>query len=115
MATLFDLLKLMIEKGASDLHITTGSAPRLRISGRLLPLEGHPSLTPENTKELCYSILTDSQKHKFEENNELDLSFGVKGLRGSGQIYLFSGAQQQGHSGPYRSTSKAFRTSGCRK
>ncbi len=93
MATLFDLLKLMIEKGASDLHITTGSAPRLRVSGRLIPLEGHPSLTPENTKELCYSILTDSQKHKFEENNEIDLSFGVKGLsRFRANIFMQRGA-----------------------
>lgn len=93
MATLFDLLKLMIEKGASDLHITTGSAPRLRISGKLIPLEGHPSLTPENTKELCYSVLTESQKHKFEENNELDLSFGVKGLsRFRANIFMQRGA-----------------------
>ncbi|MBI5213057.1 MAG: PilT/PilU family type 4a pilus ATPase [Nitrospirae bacterium] len=93
MATLFDLLKLMIEKGASDLHITTGSAPRLRISGKLIPLEGHSSLTPENTKELCYSVMTESQKHKFEENNELDLSFGVKGLsRFRANIFMQRGA-----------------------
>lgn len=93
MATLFDLLKLMIEQGASDLHITTGSPPRLRIAGRLAPIEGHPSLTPENTKDLCYSILTDSQKHKFEEHNELDLSFGVKGLsRFRANIFLQRGA-----------------------
>ena len=67
----------MIEKGASDLHITTGSAPQLRIDGSLAPLKT-PPLTPTDTKQLCYSILTDAQKHKFEEDNELDLSFGVK-------------------------------------
>ncbi len=93
MAALFDLLKLMIEKGASDLHVTTGSAPRLRIAGKLRSLEGHPSLTPENTKELCYSVLTESQKNKFEENNELDLSFGVKGLsRFRANIFMQRGA-----------------------
>lgn len=93
MASLFDLLKIMIEKGASDLHITTGSPPRLRIAGKLISLEGHPSLTPEDTKELCYSVLTESQKHKFEENNELDLSFGVKGLsRFRANIFLQRGA-----------------------
>jgi twitching motility protein PilT len=93
MASLFDLLRLMIEKGASDLHITTGSPPRLRIAGRLVPVEGNPSLTPEDTKELCYSILTESQKHKFEENNELDLSFGVKGLsRFRANMFLQRGA-----------------------
>src|SRR5688572_32548345 len=69
----------MIEKGASDLHITTGAPPQLRIDGRLSPLKTAP-LTPVETKQLCYSILTDAQKHKFEEENELDLSFGVKGL-----------------------------------
>lgn len=93
MASLFDLLKIMIEKGASDLHITTGSPPRLRIAGKLISLEGHPSLTPEDTKELCYSVLTESQRHKFEENNELDLSFGVKGLsRFRANIFLQRGA-----------------------
>lgn len=93
MASLFDLLRLMIEKGASDLHITTGSPPRLRIAGRLVPVEGNPSLTPEDTKELCYSILTESQKHKFEENNELDLSFGIKGLsRFRANVFLQRGA-----------------------
>ena len=79
MANLHQLLKAMVEKGASDLHITTGSPPQLRIDGELVPLKTAP-LTPVETKQLCYSILTDAQKHKFEEENELDLSFGVKGL-----------------------------------
>jgi len=78
-ANLHQLLKAMVEKGASDLHITTGSPPQLRIDGELVPLKT-PPLTPVETKQLCYSILTDAQKHKFEEDNELDLSFGVKGL-----------------------------------
>src|SRR3981081_4137958 len=69
----------MVEKGASDLHLTTGSPPQLRIDGELVPLKMSP-LTPVETKKLCYSILTDAQKHKFEEENELDLSFGVKDL-----------------------------------
>jgi twitching motility protein PilT len=79
MANLHQLLKAMIEKTASDLHITTGSPPQLRIDGRLVPLK-MPPLTAQDTKQLCYSILTDAQKHRFEESNELDLSFGVKGL-----------------------------------
>jgi len=92
MATIYDLLKVMIEKGASDLHITTGSPPRLRIDGKLIPID-HPQLTPVDTKTLAYSILTDAQKHKFEENNELDLSFGVKGLsRFRGNIFMQRGA-----------------------
>jgi len=92
MATLYDLLKMMIEKNASDLHITTGSPPRLRIDGKLISID-HPSLAPGDTKALCYSILTDAQKHKYEENNELDLSFGVKGLsRFRANIFMQRGA-----------------------
>src|SRR5438128_8844414 len=82
----------MVEKGASDLHITTGSPPQLRIDGDLVPLKT-PPLTPVETKQLCYSILTDAQKHKFEEENELDLSFGVKGLsRFRSNIFMQRGA-----------------------
>ena len=92
MATLYDLLKMMIEKNASDLHITTGSPPRLRVDGKL-ELVDHPPLTPADTKALCYSVLTDAQKHRYEENNELDLSFGVKGLsRFRANIFMQRGA-----------------------
>lgn len=79
MSTLYDLLKIMIEKNASDLHISTNTPPRIRVDGKLVALN-EAILTPAETKSLCYSVLTDTQKHKFEENNELDLSFGVKGL-----------------------------------
>ncbi|UCG77970.1 MAG: type IV pilus twitching motility protein PilT [Nitrospirota bacterium] len=99
MASLYDFLKTMIEKGASDLHVTTGSPPRLRVDGKLIPID-HPPLTPADTKALCYSVLTDAQKHKFEENSELDLSFGVKGLsRFRANIFMQRGA-----------TAGAFRT-----
>src|SRR6476661_3353287 len=82
----------MVEKGASDLHITTGSPPQLRIDGSLVPLKT-PPLTPVETKQLCYSILADAQKHKFEEENELDLSFGVKGLsRFRANLFMQRGA-----------------------
>jgi len=92
MATLYELLKMMIEKNASDLHVTTGSPPRLRIDGKLVNID-HPSLNPADTKALCYSVLTDAQKHKYEENNELDLSFGVKGLsRFRANIFMQRGA-----------------------
>jgi twitching motility protein PilT len=79
MATLHQLLKTMIDEKASDLHVTSGSPPQLRIDGKLYPLDT-PPLNPTETKQMCYSILTDTQKHHFEEENELDLSFGIKGL-----------------------------------
>lgn len=92
MTNLHQLLKVMVEKGASDLHITTGSPPQLRIDGSLVPLK-MPPLTAAETKQLCYSILTDAQKHKFEEEMELDLSFGVKGLsRFRANIFMQRGA-----------------------
>ena len=92
MANMHQFLKAMIEKGASDLHITTGTPPQLRIDGKLHPLK-MPPLAPPESKQLCYSILTDAQKHKFEENNELDLSFGVRGLsRFRANIFMQRGA-----------------------
>ena len=81
----------MIEKGASDLHVTTGSPPQLRIDGKLHPLKV-PALSPQETKQLCYSVLTDAQKHRFEETNELDLSFSVQKLsRFRGNVFVQRG------------------------
>ena len=81
----------MIEKGASDLHLTTGTPPQLRIDGKLHALK-MPPLSPQDTKQLCYSVLTDAQKHRFEENNELDLSFSVQRLsRFRGNIFVQRG------------------------
>jgi twitching motility protein PilT len=77
--TLSELLKKMIELGGSDLHITTNSPPQVRVDGHLKPLD-YPEMTPAETKQLAYSVLTDAQKHRFEETLELDFSFGIKGL-----------------------------------
>jgi twitching motility protein PilT len=78
-ANLHAMLVEMIERGSTDLHITAGAPPTLRIDGLLVPMD-HPPLTAKDTKQLAYSVLTDAQKHRFEEDKELDLSFGVKGL-----------------------------------
>jgi twitching motility protein PilT len=78
--SLSDLLKKLTELGGSDLHVTTNTAPQVRVHGELHPLEGYRTLTSADTKQLAYSVLTDAQKHRFEENLELDFSFGVKGL-----------------------------------
>ena len=90
--TLHQLLKTLVERGGSDLHITTNSPPMIRVDGDLIPLD-YPPLTVPETKQLAYSILTDVQKHRFEEQLELDLSFGVKGLaRFRGNCFLQRGA-----------------------
>jgi twitching motility protein PilT len=92
MISMHEMLSVMYEKGASDLHITTGIAPTIRVDGRLIPLPAEP-LTPPDTKRLCYGILTEAQKQRFEEEWELDLSFGVKGLsRFRANIYMQRGA-----------------------
>ncbi|TVQ97217.1 MAG: type IV pilus twitching motility protein PilT [Deltaproteobacteria bacterium] len=92
MINLHQLLKLMVDKGASDLHITVGSPPQLRIDGRLVAVKAPPMNGPD-CRQICYSVLTDAQKQKFEETNELDLSFGVKGLsRFRANLFIQRGA-----------------------
>ncbi len=77
MVTLRELLELMVKRNASDLHLTVGSPPQLRIDGKLVKIEFDP-LTPEDTRKLAYSIMTEKQRKRFEELSELDLSFGVE-------------------------------------
>src|SRR5881296_26530 len=77
--TLPELLKKTVELDGSDLHLTTNTPPQVRVHGHLQRLEG-ADLTPAETKQLAYSVLTDAQKKRFEEHLELDFSFGLKGL-----------------------------------
>src|SRR4029077_6483725 len=65
--------------GGSDLHLTTATPPQVRVNGKLARLE-MGEVTPSDTKQLAYSVLTDAQKKRFEETLELDFSFGLKGL-----------------------------------
>ena len=91
-ATLSDLLKKMLELNGSDLHISTTSPPQVRVHGHLQPLD-MPPMSPSETKQLAYSVLTDAQKHRFEEHLELDFSFGLKGLaRFRGNLFNQRGA-----------------------
>jgi twitching motility protein PilT len=80
MYDLTELLKIMISRGASDLHLTVGIPPTIRVDGGLVQLENVPKLTPDDTKELAYGVLTEVQRAQFERTNELDLSFGIRGL-----------------------------------
>jgi twitching motility protein PilT len=91
--SLSELLKRMVDSGGSDLHITTNSPPRIRVHGELNPCDDLPVLGPADTKQLAYSILTDAQKHRFEENLELDFSFGIKNIaRFRGNLFNQRGA-----------------------
>jgi twitching motility protein PilT len=79
MITLHQLLKAAVKQGASDLHITAGSAPVLRVNGSIVRVKSE-ELNSDDTRKLCYSILTDAQKSRFEATKELDFSFGIKGM-----------------------------------
>jgi twitching motility protein PilT len=86
------LFKVMVENGASDLHITVGSAPGMRINGDIVRVKV-TNLTSEDTKRLVYQILTEKQKAELEKNMELDFSFGVKGLaRFRANVFYSKGA-----------------------
>jgi twitching motility protein PilT len=79
-ANMADLLQILVERGGSDLHLTSGTYPQIRINGHLTSLTEFEPLTPQDTQRLAYSVLNEGQKQKFEEDNELDLSFGIQGL-----------------------------------
>jgi twitching motility protein PilT len=79
MATLPELLTVLVEQNGSDLHLTTNTPPQIRVHGKLRQLD-LPPLNPAETKQLTYSVLTDQQKKRFEETMELDFSFGLRGL-----------------------------------
>lgn len=89
--TLAQLFKTLIDQGGSDLHIGAGSPPRLRVGGHIVPLN-LPGLSAQEAQQLCYSILTDTQKKQFEQRKELDIAFTVKGLaRFRANVFLDSG------------------------
>ncbi len=82
------LLEEMIERGASDLHITAGERPKLRVDGHITDSGANHILTPKDTLQLTYSILTENQKKRFETEDELDFSFGIQNLaRFRGNVY----------------------------
>jgi twitching motility protein PilT len=74
-----EVLLEVLDRRASDLHITAGTPPMLRVRGRLAPMEGYPVLTPTDTREIVYSILSDSQRQKFENNWQLDFAYQIPG------------------------------------
>ena len=75
------LLEEMIERGASDLHITAGERPKLRIDGDITNSNVEYMMQPKDTMQLAYSVLTENQKKRFEMEDELDFSFGIQNSR----------------------------------
>ncbi|MEY4673291.1 MAG: twitching motility protein PilT [Planctomycetota bacterium] len=79
MVSMEEMLNLMVQRGGSDLHLSVGSPPKIRIDGKLVDTD-HPVLQPEQVKKMVYSVLSGDQIAKFEKNYELDFSFGVTNL-----------------------------------
>ena len=75
-----ELLLAVVKNKASDLHITAGSPPMLRIRGSLVPIEGVPSLTPTDTREFIYAILNNSQRQRLETDWQLDFAYSIPGV-----------------------------------
>ena len=114
--SLHQLLKTMVEKGGTDLHVTTNSPPLIRIDGMLVTTSTTHPMTAVDTKKLAYSVLTDAQKHRFEETLELDISVRSQGPRPfSRQPLSCSGARWPGLSAASRTRSSAFASSVCRR
>ena len=74
-----DVLLEVVERRASDLHLTVGAPPMIRVRGRLTPLEGYPVLTPTDTREIVYSILSNAQRQKLENDWQIDFAYPIPG------------------------------------
>jgi len=74
-----DILMEVVDRRASDLHLTAGAAPMVRVRGRLTALEGYPLLTPADTREIVYSILSNDQRQRLETNWQLDFAYTIPG------------------------------------
>jgi twitching motility protein PilT len=74
------VLTRMVEVRASDVHLSPGFPPAVRVRGRIVPIEGYPKLTPQETREVVYSILNDAQRKRFENNQQLDFAYSIPGV-----------------------------------
>src|SRR5438270_2079125 len=90
-----DLLRIAMERRASDLHLKVGNFPHVRIDGLLVPLSDQPRITAEDMLSMAFSMMSSRQKQKFKETSELDMAYGVAGL-GRFRVNVF---QQRGNVG----------------
>src|SRR5713101_7751768 len=90
-----DLLRIAMERKASDLHLKVGNYPYLRVDGELVPLADQPRVSAEDMLNMAFSMMSNRQKQKFKENTELDMAYGVAGL-GRFRVNVF---QQRGNVG----------------
>src|SRR3982074_3778702 len=74
-----EILLEIVDRRASDLHLTAGAPPMVRVRGRLTAMEGYPALTPTDTREIVYSILSNDQRQKLENNWQIDFAYSIPG------------------------------------
>jgi twitching motility protein PilT len=72
-----EVLRSMVEAQASDVHLTAGFPPAVRVHGRIQAMEGFPKLTPQHTRDIAYSMLNDDQRKRFENNKQLDFAYAI--------------------------------------
>jgi twitching motility protein PilT len=75
-----EVLTRMVDLRASDVHLTPGFPPAIRVRGRITPMEDYPRLTPQQTREVVYSVLNDDQRKRFENNKQLDFAYSIPGV-----------------------------------
>ena len=74
------VLTKMVETRASDVHLTPGFPPAVRVRGRIVPMDDYPPLSPQDTRDIVYSILNDSQRKRFENEQQLDFAYAIPGV-----------------------------------
>src|SRR6476660_10427631 len=74
------VLTKMVQVRASDVHLTSGFPPAVRVRGRIVPMDDYPPLSPQDTRDIVYSILNDSQRKRFENQQQLDLAYAIPGV-----------------------------------
>ena len=110
-----EVLKKMVEARASDVHLTPGSPPVLRVRGQIKPMEGYPELTPQQTRDVVYSILSDDQRKRFENQKSLDFAYAIPGVaRFRVNTYFQRGAISAACATP-PTRSPSSRSSACRR
>jgi twitching motility protein PilT len=75
-----EVLTRMVDLRASDVHLTPGFAPAIRVRGRITPMDDYPRLTPQQTREVVYAVLNDDQRKRFENNKQLDFAYSIPGV-----------------------------------
>ena len=96
MADIDGLLKIMTDRGSSDLHIKVGSPPAIRLAGRLVVLDQLPTLNADQTRMLAEGMMTEAQREAFDHRHELDFAYSLDGV-GRFRVNVFQAAGQRGH------------------